>query len=67
MGAGPKYRCKLCGDIVQSMYRHDWKSCKCGEIFIDGGSAYTRLGAKDFDNLEFVEAGPEVAEEDKYR
>jgi len=39
-----KIQCKKCGDIIQSMYRHDLVWCKCGTIFIDGGNDYTRIG-----------------------
>ena len=39
-------KCRLCGDIVESKHRHDFRSCKCGEIFVDGGLDYSRGGAK---------------------
>ena len=45
-------KCKLCGDIIQSTHRNDFKSCKCGEISVDGGSWYTRRCAKDLNNIE---------------
>ena len=38
-------KCKLCGDIIESKYRHDFVRCKCGEIFTDGGDEYCRRGA----------------------
>jgi len=44
-------KCALCSDKIISKHRHDWVSCKCGEIFIDGGNDYWRAGAKDFRNL----------------
>lgn len=34
--------CKKCGDHIFSGGRHDFKSCKCGAISIDGGLEYTR-------------------------
>lgn len=34
--------CKKCGDIVRSRNRHDFRSCKCGSIIVDGGSWYAR-------------------------
>ena len=40
---GHKLKCKLCEDIIESKHRHDFKSCKCGSISIDGGSVYTRI------------------------
>jgi len=46
-----KAQCKLCKDIIESKYRHDFVSCKCGEIFVDGGRDYLRRGARNFDNL----------------
>jgi hypothetical protein len=45
--AGPKIQCVSCEDVIQSKYRHDFVSCKCGDIFIDGGDDYTRIGCKD--------------------
>lgn len=46
-----KAQCKLCGDIIESKHRHDFVSCKCGEIFVDGGKDYIRRGAKDLSNI----------------
>ncbi len=36
--------CKICKDIIESTYRHDWVVCKGGHIFIDGGQDYQRCG-----------------------
>lgn len=35
-------RCKLCGDTPWSGHQHDFVSCKCGAIAVDGGQAYLR-------------------------
>lgn len=43
--------CAKCGDVVESTHRHDFVSCKCGEIFTDGGKAYIRRGANDLANI----------------
>jgi len=51
IGPGPRMRCTYCGDIIQSMFRHDFVKCECGKSFIDGGGAYTRAGG----SLEPVE------------
>ena len=40
-----KCKCKLCGDVIESKYVHDFVRCKCGEIFTDGGDDYIRRGA----------------------
>jgi len=37
-------KCRLCGDIIESTYTHDIKSCRCGEITVDGGLSYIRRG-----------------------
>lgn len=47
-----KAQCRVCGDIIESKHRHDFVSCKCDEIFVDGGKDYLRRGAKDFANLK---------------
>lgn len=35
-------RCLKCGDEPYSANRHDFKSCKCGAISVDGGLDYLR-------------------------
>lgn len=37
-------QCLLCGDIIESKDRHDFVSCSCDAIFIDGGLDYRRMG-----------------------
>ena len=29
--------CPVCGDVLWSRNRHDWRECGCGAGFIDGG------------------------------
>ena len=38
-----KWKCLKCNDIVESKHRHDYVTCKCGEMSIDGGTSYIRL------------------------
>lgn len=38
-----KGKCKLCGDIIESKYRHDFVTCNCGALSLDGGLAYRRI------------------------
>ena len=47
-----KARCRLCGDVIESKHSHDWQSCSCGAIFVDGGREYLRRGARKFEDLE---------------
>jgi hypothetical protein len=39
--------CLKCGDRIYSRARHDFRSCECGDIFVDGGFDYMRGGYKD--------------------
>ena len=44
-------KCKLCGDIIESKFTHDFQRCTCGSIFVDGGLSYFRRGG-DFTIFE---------------
>jgi hypothetical protein len=46
-----KIRCRRCGDVIESKFRHDFKRCRCGSVFVDGGREYLRRGG----NLEDIE------------
>lgn len=35
-------RCLDCGDEIESVDRHDFKYCSCGQVAVDGGKEYTR-------------------------
>lgn len=52
---GIKIKCKKCGDIIQSMHRHNFVRCKCGSIFIDGGSEYVRMGWPSGEPEDWIE------------
>ena len=43
MGSRNWARCRKCGVVVESLYRHDFQTCKCGAISVDGGTAYHRM------------------------
>lgn len=36
--------CKVCGIEVESRSVHDFRSCECGNVFVDGGAEYLRHG-----------------------
>jgi hypothetical protein len=46
-----KAECRLCGDVIESKHRHDYVSCKCGGISVDGGKDYLRRAAKDLNDI----------------
>lgn len=39
-------QCRMCDDIIESKYRHDFVWCTCKAIFTDGGLDYVRRGGK---------------------
>jgi hypothetical protein len=39
-----RIRCKHCDDVIESLSVHDFKRCKCGSVFVDGGREYGRRG-----------------------
>lgn len=39
-----RLQCLKCEDIIESKHRHDFKFCKCGACFVDGGLDYIRRG-----------------------
>lgn len=46
-------RCKICGDVIESKHIHDFQTCICGAVAVDGGLAYIRRcgNIEDFDDL----------------
>ncbi len=44
--SGPKVKCLSCFDIIQSMYRHDFKWCSCKGIAVDGGGDYLKMSSQ---------------------
>lgn len=45
-----KAECRLCGDIIESKTRHDFVTCKCSEISVDGGTDYIKRSARHMNN-----------------
>ncbi len=53
-----KAKCKKCGTLIESTHQHDFVTCNCGAISVDGGKAYLRRcgNLEDFEDLsEIVE------------
>jgi len=55
-----KIKCLKCLDIIKSYDRHDFRYCKCGNIFIDGGDDYLRYGGKALEDDSYEIIGEEV-------
>lgn len=48
-------KCKLCGDIIESTHKHDFVTCSCGEISVDGGDQYYKANFRNIENLCFLD------------
>lgn len=35
-------RCLKCNDVIRSKNRHDYVTCSCGSVSVDGGSWYLK-------------------------
>ena len=57
-----KIKCNKCGDIIESVSVHDFKSCKCGAVAVDGGHDYLRRGGYREDREELSEYEEEKTE-----
>ena len=44
-------QCKKCGDVIESVSVHDFKTCSCGACSVDGGHEYLRRCAKSLDDF----------------
>ena len=44
-------QCKKCGDIIESVSVHDFKTCSCGACSVDGGHYYLRRCAKSLEDF----------------
>ena len=56
-----KIKCNFCGDVIESKHRHDFETCKCGRVSVDGGHDYLRRCFKeegDYEELSEYEELP---------
>jgi hypothetical protein len=37
-----KVQCLVCGDTIESTHGHDFRTCSCGGVSVDGGKRYLR-------------------------
>lgn len=59
-------QCLNCNDIIYSRAQHDFRSCKCGDCFVDGGLEYLRFGAKDFKDTKQIIIHLPVSKQELY-
>ncbi len=52
-----KIKCRYCGDVIESTYTHDFRTCKCGKVSVDGGLSYLKRSCEkpnDYFDLSIV-------------
>ena len=54
-----RIRCLRCGDVIESVTEHDFKTCSCGRCSVDGGKDYIRRcgNREDWEELSVFEEG----------
>lgn len=53
-----RIRCKKCDDVIESLYRHDFKVCKCGSVSVDGGKSYSKRSWPEGRPEDWIEEMP---------
>ena len=49
-----KIQCKKCNWIIRSKNRHNYVSCKCGAVSVDGGSWYQKIDGNKKDYISHL-------------
>ena len=60
-----RIRCNICGDVIESMNRHDYVECSCGAVAVDGGHDYLRRtgNLEDFEDISECREEPDGGDE----
>ena len=59
-----KAKCLTCGDVIESKHLHDFVSCSCGKLAVDGGLAYIkRCWSEPFEEMSEQEERGEEKDE----
>ena len=52
---GVAIKCPTCGEQIRSEHSRDFKYCKCGDTFVDGGNEYLRWGSRRWKEVEWFD------------
>jgi len=54
-------KCRLCSEVIESLFDEDYQICKCAEIAITGGKSCYKAMAKNWENfLRIDDNGTEI-------
>lgn len=56
-------RCLLCDNLVASIHRHDFRSCPCGSVSLDGGRDYMRVLTQASEGKLYEDASIRIKED----
>lgn len=56
-----KIKCLNCNDIIESTHVHDFKTCRCKSVSVDGGKEYMK---RSFTDINLIEDLSEYEEEE---
>ena len=57
-------QCTHCKDIIESKFTHDFQTCSCGKVSVDGGNSYLKRSAQHrSDFIELSEFDEEIKKE----
>lgn len=45
-------KCLLCKQTIESKHRHDFVTCKCGNLSVDGGPYYLKRSVKKLNSFQ---------------
>lgn len=45
-------KCLVCGEVIRSCNIHDYVTCSCGNLSVDGGSCYLKRNIREVDKYK---------------
>ena len=57
-------KCLKCGEIIESTYTHNYVTCGCGNVSVDGGKDYLKRCFRETDSWEDLSEYEPVEESD---
>jgi len=56
-------KCNGCESVIFSRARHDFHKCECGDVSIDGGFSYVKIGGSNWGGKVYGVEVPETKDE----
>ena len=41
-----RVQCLICNEVIESKFTHDYVTCSCGNVSVDGGHDYCKVNFK---------------------